>query len=178
MFDSEFIQQVEAVADSFDLETADPQRMIDGILLLKQIVEKHRDYGTMMVTRRLLNSEMFDVRKDWLKEARKEWVTSLPSPREVGDRGLAKCGDYADPKDVPEGRRGYSYTSSCHHKAKYATNARRWVSAEPGPMRFYCGTHANEIANGIVQFPAGEEGAAIYRERIEDFDQRQAIARA
>lgn len=119
-------------------------------------------------------AEQHEVSEAWLKEARKAWVASLPSPTELGNRGLAKCGDYADPKDRPEGRR--LYMSSCYHSARYATSALRWIS-DPGPMRFYCGTHANEIARRTIQFPHGAEGDAIYRERIENFDERRNVAR-
>jgi hypothetical protein len=174
MFDSEFITQVEAVADSLDADTMEPQHAIDAIRLLKQIIEKRRDYGNMMSTRRILSAEQHMVREAWLKKARKAWVAALPSPIEVGLSPLARCGDYADETERPTRR---YYTSSCSHKAKYATTAKRWATVEPGPMRVYCGVHANEIANGAVTFPLGEERDAIYREQIEDLDKRREIAR-
>lgn len=178
MFDSEFITEIERIADSFDADTIQTQRAVDAIRLVKEIVERRRDYGTMMSTRRILAAEMHEVREAWLKDARKAWVASLPSPTEVGLSPLAKCGDYVDEGDRPKRRDdGYYYSSSpCSHKAKYVTDRKRWFDSETGPMRAYCGTHVNEIARGAVAFPR-EEADAIYRERIADYDERKRIAR-
>lgn len=170
MYDSDFRTKVIEIVDRLgDV----PEVAFKSI---RAVVDQYQRESDRRSALRLLEGQKEVVRREWLKETRRAWAASLPSPTDVGLSPLAKCGDYVNKNDRPTHRGGDSYISGCYHKAKYATTSRRYYTGGESPMRVYCGTHLNEIARSVVQFPRGAEGEVIFRERIEGYDALKAAA--